>query len=722
MKSEFSVTGMHCQSCVATVERSLKKTKGITYANVNLTTEKATVEFDGSLIDESGIAKVITKAGYTPKLIKERLSVQDEKQRKQKEIRSMRNLLYVSLIFTLPIVFIGMFLPLFGIEIPYMDFYMLVLATPVQFFVGWQFYKGAWLALKNKTANMDTLVCVGTSAAYFYSIYAIFFLQESGKYFETSAVLITFIVLGKLLEAIAKGKTSEEITKLMELRPSKASVLRGKKEVKIGIDDVVKGDIIIVRPGEKIPVDGIIIEGNSSIDESMITGESVPVEKKKGSKVIGGTINKSGSFRFRAEKVGNDTTLAGIIKLVEEAQGTKAPIQRFADTVSAYFVPIVIGIAFFTFLIWLFAGYPFSSALIAAVAVLVIACPCALGLATPTAIMVGTGKGAKKGILIKGGEALESAHKVKSIIFDKTGTLTKGELSVTDVVAIGASEKDLISIAASIEKMSEHPVAEAVVKKAKDKRVTLRKVTGFKAVPGYGITANLGSEKIFLGNLNLMTSNKINVAKIKNDVHDLEKQGKTVVVLASKKKVYGIIAVADTMKETSKEAVAELQKIGVEVYMITGDNQRTADAIAKSAGINPKNVFSEVLPEEKADYVKKLQKNGKVAMVGDGINDAPALASADIGIAMGKGTDVAMETGNIVLMRNDLRDVAKAIKLSRMTMAKIKQNMFWALFYNCLGIPLAAFGMLNPMIAGGAMALSSVSVVSNSLLLKFKKL
>jgi len=722
MKADFKVEGIHCASCVATIEKALKKTKGVNYVNVNHATERATVDFNENILDESAVVRVIETAGYGAELIKEKVSAKDERDRKRNEIAKIKSKLYISLIFTLPILLIGMFLPLFGIELPYMDYYMWVLATPVQFFVGWQFYKGAWLALRNKTANMDTLVAVGTSAAYFYSIYAIFFLSESGKYFETSAVLITFIVLGKLLEAIAKGKTSEEITKLMELRPSKASVLRGKKEVKVDIDNVVKGDMIIVRPGDKIPVDGIIIEGNSLIDESMITGESVPIEKEKGSKVIGGTINKSGSFRFKAEKVGNDTTLAGIIKLVEEAQGTKAPIQRFADAVSSYFVPIVIGIAFFTFLIWLFAGYQFSSALIAAVAVLVIACPCALGLATPTAIMVGTGKGAKKGILIKGGEALESAHKVKSIIFDKTGTLTKGELSVTDVVSVGASEKDLISIAASIEKMSEHPVAEAVVKKAKDKRATLRKVTGFKAVPGYGITSNLGSERLFLGNLKMMTANKVNVNKIGNQVHDLESHGKTVIVLASKKKVYGLIAVADTMKETSKEAVAELQKIGVDVYMITGDNQRTAKAIAESAGINPKNVFSEVLPEDKAGYVKKLQKKGKVAMVGDGINDAPALASADIGIAMGKGTDVAMETGNIVLMRNDLRDVAKAIKLSRMTMSKIKQNMFWALFYNCLGIPLAAFGLLNPMIAGGAMALSSVSVVSNSLLLRLKKL
>jgi Cu+-exporting ATPase len=570
---------------------------------------------------------------------------------------------------------------------------------------------------------MDTLISLGTSAAYFYSIYAVFFSTGKEQYFEAAALLITFVILGRYLESVAKSKTSEAIKKLIGLSPKTALVIRNKKEVEINIEDVIVGDIIIVKPGEKIPVDGIITEGISSVDESMITGESVPVEKTKGSLVIGATINKHGSFRFKATKIGANTTLSQIIKLIEDAQGKKAPIQRFADTISSYFVPAVLSIAVLTFIVWHFIlGKDPSSALIISVSVLVIACPCALGLATPTAIMVGTGKGANKGILIKGGDALETAHKLKSIIFDKTGTITNGVPSVTDIISLSSdSEERLLQVAASIEKMSEHPLADAIIKEAKEKNIEFKKATNFKAIPGHGVSAKLGKDIYYFGNTKLMEHNKIKLNNItKTKIHSLEEQGKTVMILGNKRKIKGFIAVADTIKPSSRQAVADLQKMNLEVFMITGDNERTAKAIAYQAGI--KNVFAEVLPEDKANYVKKLQASGKVAMVGDGINDAPALAQADIGIAMGSGTDVAMETGNIVLMKNDLLDVPKSIKLSRMTMSKIKQNMFWALFYNSLGIPLAALGFLSPIIAGAAMALSSVSVVSNSLLLKLKRL
>jgi len=568
---------------------------------------------------------------------------------------------------------------------------------------------------------MDSLIALGTSAAYFFSVYAVLFNPTLGQYFETSAILITLVMMGRLLEAIAKGKTSDAIKKLMNLSPKTAMVKRKGKFLKISIEDVKEGDIILVKPGEKIPVDGKIIDGHSSVDESMITGESIPIEKRKGDQVISATINKNGSFTFKATKVGADTTLAQIIKLIDEAQGDKAPIQRFADRISEFFVPIVIAIALITFISWtLFFGKPVSFALVTAVAVLVIACPCALGLATPTAIMVGSGKGAKNGILIKGGEALETAHKLNYIIFDKTGTITKGEPEVTDIVG----DKQTLIIAASLEKTSEHPLGEAIVKKAPKK---LFKTTHFKAIPGHGISAKIKSKEYFLGNVRLMKKNKISVTKHLKQITKMELEGKTVMILSDKKKVLGLIAVADTIRDTSEQAVKQLYDLGLEVYMITGDNERTAKAIAKKAGI--KNIFADVLPEHKAGYVKKLQKKGKVAMIGDGINDAPALAQADIGIAMGSGTDVAMETGNIVLMKNDLLDVPKAINLSKQTMAKIKQNMFWALFYNTLGIPLAAGllypftgWLLSPIIAGGAMALSSVSVVTNSILLRYKKL
>ncbi len=718
-KTILDVKGMHCASCSTVINRALDKTEGVTKANVNLTTHKATVEYDHNKIDTKGLINVIKNKGYEAS---ESSNVMDH----DHEHTSLRKNFYISLIFSIPVFILGMFF--MKNPIPFQDYIMWVLATPVQFFIAGSMYKSAFNALKGKTANMDTLVVMGTSAAYFYSVFAV--LTGLGYvYFEASAVLITIVIFGRMLEAKARGKTSEAIGKLIGLKPKTATVVRKGKEIKIKIDDVKVGDIIIVKPGEKIPVDGKIIEGNSSIDESMVTGESIPIEKKKNDLVIGATINKHGTFKFKATKVGANTTLAQIIKLVEDAQGNKAPIQRFADTVSMYFVPAVLAIAITTFIVWyVVVGSAFDFALIASVAVLVIACPCALGLATPTAIMVGTGKGANKGILIKGGEALETAHKIKSVVLDKTGTVTKGQPEVTDLVNVGkTTKKQLLTIAGSIEKGSEHSLAEAIVAKAKKEKIKFKKVKAFKAIPGKGISASIGTKKYRFGNAKLMKENKVNISKHRNVIQKMENEGKTVMVLAENKRIIGLIGVMDTIKETSPLAVKELQKMKIKVYLITGDNERTAKAIAKQAGIN--HVFAEVLPKDKANYVKKLQKEGKVAMVGDGINDAPALAQADIGIAMGSGTDVAMETGDIVLMKDDLADVVKSLRLSKMTMSKIRQNMFWALFYNTLGIPVAAGllypvtgWLLNPMLAGAAMGLSSVSVVSNSLLLKLKRL
>ncbi|MBD3354914.1 heavy metal translocating P-type ATPase [Candidatus Woesearchaeota archaeon] len=720
-KTELEITGMHCASCSAVIGRALNKTKGVKKANVNLTTNKATIEFDDKKTDISKLIKTVESKGYGAEESKG-MNINKAVDKRVRHYSSLKKRFYFSLVFALPVFILGMFF--MKDPIPFQSYIMWILSTPVQFIVAYPMYKSAFKALKGKSANMDSLVVMGTSVAYFYSVFVVL-SGEGHVYFEASAVLITIVLFGRLLEAKAKGKTSEAIKKLIGLKPKIAHVIRNKKEIKIPVDEVRVGDIVIVKPGEKIPIDGKVIEGHSSVDESMVTGESIPVEKKKGDNVIGATVNKVGMFKFKATKVGTNTTLARIIKLIQDAQGSKAPIQRFADTVAAYFVPSVLIIAIITFITWLALGGEFGFALISAVAVLVIACPCALGLATPTAIMVGTGKGAKKGILIKGGEALETAHKIKSIILDKTGTITKGHPEVTDITPINKTEKQLLTIAGSIEKSSEHPLAEAIVKKAKGR--SLRKVTNFKAVPGHGITANIGKKRYTFGNSKLMKRKKIAIAKYTKQVQKLEKEGKTVMMLAEGKKLIGFIAVADPIKKTSRKAVKALQKMKIQVHMITGDNERTAKAIAKQAGIN--HVFADVLPEDKAKYVKKLQKKSKVAMAGDGINDAPALAQADIGIAMGSGTDVAMETGDVVLMQDDLLDLVKAIKLSKMTMSKIKQNMFWALFYNSVGIPIAAGllypwtgWLLSPMIAGGAMALSSVSVVTNSLLLKLKRL
>jgi len=726
-KTSLSITGMHCASCAAIINKALAKTKGVKEANVNFSTAKATIGYDESQIKEKELIEIIKGKGYGAGKVGEGNDFEKQLENQKKETKRYRNTFLFSLIFAIPAFVIGMVFMWIGIMIPFQDYILWFLATPIQFVVGWQFYKGTWNALKNKSANMDSLIALGTSAAYLFSVYNVLFNPERGQYFETSAILITLVIMGRWFEAIAKGRTSDAIKKLMSLSPKTAVVKRKGKEIKISIDDVLAGDRVVVKPGEKIPVDGVIVEGNSSVDESMITGESIPVEKGRKGPVFSATINKHGSFIFKATKVGANTTLAQIIKLIDEAQGKKAPIQRFADVVAAYFVPIVILISIVTFISWYFIFDSGSSfALITSVAVLVIACPCALGLATPTAIMVGTGKGARNGILIKGGDSLETAHRLDYVIFDKTGTITKGLPEVTDIVSLGKLNKNkILQIAASIEKSSEHPLAEAIVKKASG--LSLSKPSGFKAIPGYGISAKIKSKQYLLGNIKLIEKNKINISKYKDEIFKIESEGKTVMILSDKKMVLGLIAVADVIRETSKQAIKNLQDLDIDVYMITGDNERTAKAIAKKAGIE--NVFAEVLPEDKAGYVKKLQKKGKVAMIGDGINDAPALAQADIGIAMGSGTDVAMETGNIVLMKNDLLDVAKAIRLSRLTMSKIKQNMFWALFYNVLGIPIAAGvlypftgWLLSPIIAGAAMAFSSVSVVSNSLLLKMKSL
>jgi Cu+-exporting ATPase len=729
---DLEILGMHCASCSSIIERALKKNEAIKSSVINVTTNRGTIEYDSNKITEKEIIKIISGKGYGVKLVVGVIDYKKESKTKQNEFNNQKTKFIISLLFTIPIFILGMVF--MNNPVPYQTYIMWILATPVQFYIGWPMYKSTWSALKGKSANMDTLIVLGTSAAYFYSVYLVL-INQIHTYFETSAVLITIVIFGRLLEANAKGKTSDSIKKLMNLSPKKATVIRNNKELILPVDEVQLNDIIIVKPGQIIPVDGLITKGNTSINESMITGESIPVEKNVGDSVIGATINKHGNIQFKATKIGANTTLSQIIKLIQDAQQNKAPIQRFADIVSAYFVPVIIGIATLSFLTWYFiVGKELSFAILIAVSVLVIACPCALGLATPTAIMVGTGKGAEHGILIKGGDSLELANKVNTVIFDKTGTITNGTPIVTDIIETSTkfNENKILEILASVEKMSEHPLADAIVKHAEDKKIKLSEPKDFKAIVGQGVSAKINSTKYYFGNEKLMFDLKLNsdVTKFNSDVSKLESQGKTTMYFSTEKEILGIIAVADTIKETSIQAVEDLKKLNIEVYMITGDNQRTANAISKQVGIKQENVFAGVLPQDKANYVKKLQKQNKiVAMVGDGINDSPALAQAEIGIAMGSGTDVAMESGNIVLMKNDLRDVAKSIKLSMHTMNKIKQNLFWALVYNTLGVPVAAGllyystgWLLSPMLAASAMALSSVSVVSNSLLLKYKKL
>jgi Cu+-exporting ATPase len=722
----IKISGMSCAACSARIDKRLNKIEGISSATVNLSTEKATVEFDTSKISSETIIKAIEALGYGA-VVQQEVNRDKEKVEREKEIKALRFSLVSSAILTFPLL-LAMVLSLFFMESPVVKFlhnsyFQLALATPVQFIIGFRFYKHAFLALKSKSTNMDVLIAMGTSAAYFYSVYNVFFeTMKNGMmkdlYFEAAAVIITLILLGKYLEAAAKGKTSDAIKKLIGLQAKTARVIRENQELDIPIEEVKISDIVIVRPGEKVPVDGVITEGNSSVDESMLTGESLPVEKKTGDTVIGATINRYGAFKFKATKIGSDTALSQIIKLVEDAQGSKAPIQKIADQVSGIFVPIVIAIAVITFIIWLLVSGSFNTAIINAVAVLVIACPCALGLATPTAIMVGTGKGAENGILIKGGEHLETAYKLNAVVLDKTGTITKGKPEVTNIISLGDfGEKEILRIAAIAEKSSEHPLGVAIYEKAIADLGNIFDSEAFEMIPGKGVKAIVDGKATLIGTRKLMAEFNIITDGVENSLIGFENEGKTAMLVAIENKLEGIIAVADTIKETSKEAIEDLMSMGIEVFMLTGDNMRTANAIAAQVGIV--HVLAEVLPENKAKEVGKLKDEGKiVAMVGDGINDAPALVVANIGMAIGTGADIAMEAADITLMSGDLRTIPAAIKLSRKTMKKIKQNLFWAFIYNIIGIPIAALGFLNPMLAGGAMAFSSVSVVTNSLSLR----
>jgi Cu+-exporting ATPase len=737
---EIPVRGMECASCVLNVEKTLLGARGVTKAAANPATEKVKVEYIPSEISLSEIKKIIQEAGYKVLEVSQEEETGDiERIVRQKEYRTLKRKFFIGLALAV-FVFLGSSVHLFPWIPGFLNsFYVLwALATPVQFWIGWQFYKGAWGAFKHRNADMNTLIAVGTSAAYLYSVTATLFPSlftgagiEPKVYFDTSAVIIVLILFGRLLEARAKGQTSEAIRKLVGLQPKTARVIRNGRERDVQVEEVVVGDLVVVRPGDKIPVDGKIKEGKSSVDESMITGESIPVRKKVGDEVIGATINKTGSFKFEATKVGKDTALAQIIKLVQDAQGSKAPIQRLADIIAGYFVPIVISIAIVTFIIWFnFGPQPvLTFALLNFVAVMIIACPCALGLATPTAVMVGTGKGAEYGILIKGGESLETAHKIDTIVFDKTGTLTKGEPEVTDIVSLDSLTEDaILKYAGSAEKVSEHPLGEAILRKAEEQAVHLIDPEDFKAVEGQGIEARVDNRSILLGNKKLMEDRGVKADDLESRADQLAAEGKTPVYLALDGQVSALIAVADTLKENSLQAVEKLKDLGLEVVMLTGDNRKTAEAIAAKAGIE--RVVSEVLPEDKVLEIKRLQSGGKrVAMVGDGINDAPALAQADIGIAIGSGTDVAVEASDITLIKDDLEGVVSAIDLSKKTIKTIKQNLFWAFFYNTAGIPVAAgilypfFGiLLNPILASAAMAFSSVSVVSNSLRLRRAKL
>lgn len=730
-KAEFQITGMTCAACSARIEKGLNRLQGVIQANVNLALEKAVVEYNPAELTNMDIIKKVESLGYGASL-KEEFS-QEKRDFKEKEIQIQTRKFIISAILSLPLLWtmVGHFSFTSFLYVPELfmnPWVQFALATPVQFYVGKQFYVGAYKALKNKSANMDVLVALGTSAAYFYSLYLSFLsigeTHHPELYYETSAVLLTLIILGKLFEAKAKGRSSEAIKKLMGLQAKTAIIERDGIEQEIPIEEVRIGDVIHVKPGEKIPVDGVILEGNSSIDESMLTGESIPVDKSVGDEVIGATINKNGFLKMKATKVGKDTALAQIIKVVEEAQGSKAPIQRLADKISGVFVPFVVGIAFITFVIWYFVVTPgnFAESLENMISVLVIACPCALGLATPTSIMAGSGRAAEFGILFKGGEYLELTHQINAVVLDKTGTVTNGTPVLTDVIVIKEQdEKEILSLVASSEKQSEHPLAKAIVEGLLQKGISLKEVSEFKALPGKGIKALVDGKEVLVGTTKLMEENQIDVSNALERKLSLEKEGKTAMLVAIDGIYTGIVAVADTVKDTSKEAISRLKEMDLEVYMITGDNEQTAKAIAQQVGI--KQVIAEVLPEEKAKEVKKLQQQGKkVAMVGDGINDAPALAVADIGMAIGTGTDVAMEAADITLIRGDLNSIVDAIYMSKMTIRNIKQNLFWAFGYNTIGIPVAACGFLAPWVAGAAMAFSSVSVVLNALRLQKVKL
>lgn len=732
------ISGMTCASCAANIEKAVGKLEGVQKVNVNFATEKAMVVYDTNITRISEIKQSISKVGYKALEIETGQQIDEEKNRREKEVKTLWKKFILSAVFSIPLLYVAMG-HLLGIPLPNvidpmmnpLNFALLQMFLTIPIVIaGNKFYTVGLKSLFRKSPNMDSLIAIGTGAAVIYGIFAVIQIYNGNHeyaqelYFETAGVIITLILLGKYLESVTKGKTSEAIKKLMGLAPKTATVIHGDQEVIIPIEEVEVGDIILVKPGEKIPVDGVIIEGYTSIDESMLTGESMPVEKTIGDKVIGASINKNGSVKFKANKVGKDTALAQIIKLVEDAQGSKAPIAKLADIISGYFVPVVIVIAILAGLAWFISGQSVIFSLTIFIAILVIACPCALGLATPTAIMVGTGKGAEYGVLIKGGGPLETAHKIKTVVFDKTGTITEGKPKVTDIVSSGKINKErLLQLAASAEKGSEHPLGEAIVKESEKQNVEILKVNKFNAIPGFGIEVEIEGSHILLGNKKLMVERNIEIT-LQEESDALANEGKTPMFIAIDNNLEGIIAVADVTKESSALAIKKLHEMGIKVAMITGDNKRTAEAIAKQVGIDI--ILAEVLPQDKANEVKKLQSNGNiVAMVGDGINDAPALAQADVGMAIGSGTDVAMESADIVLMKSDLLDVVTAIQLSKKTIRNIKQNLFWAFAYNTAGIPIAAgllyiFGgpRLNPMIAGAAMAFSSVSVLLNALRLK----
>ncbi|MCL5023365.1 MAG: heavy metal translocating P-type ATPase [Nitrospirae bacterium] len=729
---DFAVRGMTCAACVGAVEKVLLGLYGVLQVSVNLAAERASVEYISTVVGFDDFRKAVGEAGYTAEQVTEEYADR-EKEMRDREFRDLRNKLAVSAVLSAVILAASM------IRIPVVSDWtvLFLLATPVQFWAGMRFHRAAWAAIRHGTTNMNTLITVGTFAAYLYSVAATFApgVFPSGiarsVYFDTSAAIITLILLGRLLEAGAKGRTSEAIRRLMRLRPRSARVLRDGDERDVLIEEVTSGDIVILRPGERIPVDGEIVHGYSTVDESMLTGESLPVEKSVGDRVFGGTINKAGSFRLRAVRVGKETALGQIIRLVEEAQGSKAPIQRLADSVASIFVPVVLSLAAVTFLVWYFFGPKpaFAVSLMNFIAVLIIACPCSLGLATPTAIMVGTGKGAEKGILIRDAEALEISHKIQAIVLDKTGTITKGEPEVVDILPYGGYDRDeVLKHAASAERTSEHPLGQAIVKKALKQGIALEEPGEFMAIPGGGVRASLNGNSVFIGNLGLLEKEGLDVALLREVEERISSRGMTPVFMAVDKSVRAAFSIADTIKEGSVEAVRELKEMGIEVAMLTGDHRNTAEAIAKVVGVD--RVFAEVLPGQKVEVVKALKREGKVtAMVGDGINDAPALTEADVGIAIGTGADIAIEASDITLIKGDLRSVVEAVRLSRLTLKTIKQNLFWAFFYNAVGIPVAGgllhpFGgpLLNPMIASAAMAFSSVSVVSNSLRLRRKKL
>jgi Cu+-exporting ATPase len=726
--AQFNLEGMTCAACANKIEKGLSKLPGVTNATVNFAMETARVEYSSGDVSIEDMQNKVKKLGYKALIKQENQNAGDHR---LNEIRQQKRKLLISSILSFPLLWTMVAHFSFTSWIYMPDFLMnpwvqLLLATPVQFYIGRQFYVGAYKALRNGSANMDVLVSLGTSAAYFYSLYmSIDWYMMGGSthhgpslYYETSAILITLVIMGKLFEANAKGRTSDAIKSLMGLQAKTALVIRDGQELTIPVDEVIVGDVVLVRPGDKLPVDGVVLEGISSVDESMLTGESLPVEKKAGDAVIGATINKNGILRIKATKVGKETALAQIIKVVEEAQGSKAPIQRVADIISGVFVPIVVGIAVIAFLVWYFLVTPgdFAGALEKAIAILVIACPCALGLATPTSIMAGSGRAAELGILFKGGEHLEQTHKINTIILDKTGTVTKGKPELTDVLAEG-NESEFLRLVGSAEKNSEHPLAEAIVIGIEERNIELPRTESFEAIPGFGIKAVVEGKQLLIGTRRLMEQYGVNAKAAYEPMSRLEEAGKTTMLVAIDNRYAGMVAVADTIKETSKAAVSRLKEMGIQVIMITGDNERTAKAIAAQVGID--HVRAEVLPEGKAEEVKKLQAQGKkVAMVGDGINDAPALATADIGMAIGTGTDVAMEAADVTLMRGDLSSIPDAIYMSRKTMRNIKQNLFWALGYNTLGIPIAAIGLLAPWVAGAAMAMSSVSVVLNALRLQ----